>query len=166
MAANDARGRENVRYLLPSIIPILSGCAELSLQQYDGPAKPDSEVSIIRLWTPTTTTIFDSPGLIVEKIDGKDAGSNGRTSHAYVLPGEHELQIHLIKIHGYNLLCGALCDAIFNKPQFIKTATQAGHTYTVRYVNDEKGSVVLDDRGERYDPVCLRARTFKDGQNC
>jgi hypothetical protein len=99
-------------------------------------------------------------------IDGKDAGSNGRTSHAYVLPAEHELQIHLIQVHGYNLLCGALCDAIFNKPQFIKATTLPGHTYPVRYVNDEKGSVVLDDRGGHYDAFCLKARTYKDGQNC
>lgn len=155
-----------MRYPLLALIPILSGCAEESLQQYAGAARPESEVSIIRLWTPTTTNVFTSPGLIVEKIDGKDAGSNGRTSHAYVLPGEHELQIHYIQIHGYNLLCGALCDAIFNKPHFIKATTQPGHTYTVRYVDDEKGSVILDDRGEHYDPVCLRARTYKGGQNC
>jgi hypothetical protein len=155
-----------MRYLLLWILPIVAGCAEESVQGYAGPAKPESDVSIIRLWTPTTTNIFTSPGLLVLTIDGKDAGSNGRTSHAYVLPGEHELQIHYIQVHDYNLLCGALCDAIFNKPRSIKASTQAGHTYTVRYVGDEKGSVVLDDRGEHYDPVCLRARTFKNGQNC
>ena len=144
----------------------ISGCAEVALREYSGPPKADADVAIVRLWTPTTTTIFQSPGLLVEKIDGKPVESYGRASHAYVLPGDHEFQIHLVKIRAYNLLCGALCDAIFNKPQFVKARTEAGHTYTFRYVNDEKGAIALDDRGTRYDPRCLRAREFKDGIGC
>lgn len=77
---------------------VLAGCAEISFRQYSGAPKPDAEVSIVRLWTPTTKNIFVSPGLIVEKIDGVEAGSVGRTSHAYLLPGEHELQVRFIQV--------------------------------------------------------------------
>src|SRR5207249_8657270 len=67
---------------------LVAGCAEITFQQYPGPARPDADVSIVRLWTARTKNIFVTPGLIVEKIDGVEAGSVGRTSHAYVLPGE------------------------------------------------------------------------------
>src|SRR5213593_3525981 len=94
---------------------ILAGCAEISFQQYAGTPKPDAEVSIVRLWTPTTRSIFVSPGLIAEKIDGVEAGSVGRTSHAYLLPGEHEFQVRFI-----------------NKPKIVKATTLPGHAYTLR----------------------------------
>jgi hypothetical protein len=155
-----------MRLALLAIVVLLCGCSEMSVRGYEGPPKPDTEVAIIRLWTPRTTNIFQSPGLIVELIDDKEAGANGRTSHAYILPGEHKLQIRLIQVKAYNLLCGALCEAIFNKPQIITATTRAGHTYTVRYINDQNGTVVLDDRGDRYDPVCLAARTYKNGTDC
>ena len=144
----------------------LAGCAEISFQHYSGSAKPDAEVSIVRLWTPRTKNIFVSPGLIVEKLDGVEAGSVGRTSHAYVLPGEHELQVRFIQIKGYHLVCGALCDAIFNKPKIVKATTLPGHVYTLRYIDDREGSVVLDDRGTDYDRRCLKAREFSDVAGC
>jgi hypothetical protein len=145
---------------------LVEGCSEVSLKEYDGPAKVDTEISIVRLWTPTETNVFELPGLMVEKIDEKPVEDYGRASHAYLLPGRHDFQIHLLQVKGYNLLCGALCDAIFNKPQFVHATTRAGHAYTFRYVNNEKGTVVLDDRGTHYDPRCLKARQFKDGTNC
>lgn len=70
------------------------------------------------------------------------------------------------RIRGYHLLCGALCDAIFNKPKIVKGPTQAGHTYTLTFLNDEQGNVVLEDRGTSYDPVCLDPRNYRDGKNC
>ena len=142
------------------------GCAEVALQRYDGPERPTTEVSTVRLWTPTATNIFDSPGLMVKAIDGKPVEDYGRASHAYLLPGDHQFEIHLMKVSGHNLLCGAACDAIFNKPQIVQAATQAGRAYTFRYVNDEKGTVVLDDKGAQYDPRCFKAREFKQGSNC
>jgi hypothetical protein len=136
---------------------VTSSCAVVSLKMYEGPPKPDAEVSIVRLW---------GPAVIVQKIDGKDAGVRGTESHAYVLPGDHEFEVKLIRIRGYHLLCGALCDAIFNKPKIVKGATQPGHTYTLKLLNDEQGNVVLDDRGTSYDPVCLEPRNYRDGKNC
>ena len=145
---------------------VLAGCAEISFQHYSGSAKPDAEVSIVRLWTPSTKNIFVSPGLIVKKIDGVEAGSVGRTSHAYVLPGEHEFQVRFIQVKGYHLLCGALCDAIFNKPKIVKATTLPGRVYTLRYIDDREGSVVLDDRGTDYDRRCLKAREFSSATGC
>jgi len=145
---------------------ILAGCAEISFQQYAGEPKPDAEVSIVRLWTPSTKNIFVAPGLIVEQIDGVEAGSVGRTSHAYLLPGEHEFQVRFIQIKSYHLVCGALCNAIFNKPKIVKATTLPGHVYTLRYIDDAEGSVVLDDRGTDYDRRCLKAREFSGVPGC
>jgi len=145
---------------------LVAGCAEITFQQYPGPARPDADVSIVRLWTARTKNIFVTPGLIVEKIDGVEAGSVGRTSHAYVLPGEHEFQVRFIQVKGYHLLCGALCDAIFNKPKLVKAATLPGHVYTLRYIDDRDGTVVLDDRGPDYDRRCLKVREFSEGTGC
>ena len=149
------------RCLLVLVALLFSGCAEITYQNYPG-AKSEAEVSIVRLWTPTTTNVFTSPGLLVLKIDGIDAGSNGRTSHAYLTPGEHEFEVKYIQVKAYNLLCGMLCDAIFNKPKIFKATTRAGGVYTLRYVNDKDGTIVLDDRGASYDRRCLRAREFRD----
>ena len=145
---------------------ILAGCAEISFQQYPGAPKPDAEGSIVRLWTPTPKNIFVAPGLIVEKIDGAEARSVGRTSHAYLLPGDHEFQVRFIQVKSYHLACGALCNAIFNKPKIVKATTSAGHVYTLRYIDDAEGSVVLDDRGTDYDPRCLKAREFSGVPGC
>ena len=101
----------------------------------------------------------------MEKIDGKDAGSNGRTSHAYVLPGEHEWQVHYIQYMATT--CAAARYVMPSSTSLISLKRPRSLvTPMVRYVNDEKGSVVLDDRGEHYDTVCLKARTHIDGQNC
>src|SRR2546422_9587763 len=102
----------------------------------------------------------------LEKIDGVEAGSVGRTSHAYVLPGEHEFQVRFIQVKGYHLVCGALCDAIFNEPKLVKAATLPGHVYTLRYIDDRDGTVVLDDRGTDYDRRCLKVREFSEGTGC
>ena len=56
------------------IVVFLAGCAEVSYQSYSGTPKPDSEVAIVRLWTPTTTNVFTSPGLLMKEIDGRPAG--------------------------------------------------------------------------------------------
>ena len=136
---------------------LLTSCATISLQLYDGPPKSDSEVSIVRLW---------GPSVIVTTIDGKDAGVRGTESHAYLLPGEHTFEVKLIRILGYHLLCGALCDWIFNKPRIVKANTEAGHTYTVKFLNDEAGNVAIEDRGVSYDRLCLDPRQFREGKNC
>ena len=147
------------------IVVFLAGCAEVSYQSYSGTPKPDSEVATVRLWTPTTTNVFTSPGLLMKEIDGRPAGDVGRASHAYLLPGEHEFQVTFIQVKAYNLLCGALCDSIFNKPRTFKARVEAGRTYVLKYVDDEKGTVVLEDKGTSYDPRCLRAREYKEA-NC
>src|SRR5438046_5034024 len=87
-------GRHMARIAMLVMAMLVAGCAEITFQQYPGPVRPDADVSIVRLWTARTKNIFVTPGLIVEKIDGVEAGSVGRTSHAYVLPGEHEFQVH------------------------------------------------------------------------
>ena len=58
-----------------------------------------------------------------------------------------------IQVKAYNLLCGALCDSIFNKPRTFKARVEAGRTYVLKYVDDEKGTVVLEDKGR----VMIRA---------
>lgn len=146
------------------LVLVLAGCAEISYQGYSGTPKPDSDVAIVRLWTPSTTNVFTSPGLIVNEIDGRPAGDVGRTSHAYLLPGEHEFQVRFIQVKAYHLLCGALCNAIFNKPRTFKATVEAGQIYLLKYINDEKGTVVLEDKGPDYDRRCLKAREFKDAQ--
>ncbi len=83
-----------------------------------------------------------------------------------MLPGEHEFQVRFIQVKGYHLLCGALCDAIFNKPKLVKAATLPGHVYTLRYIDDRDGTVVLDDRGTDYDRRCLKVREFSEGTGC
>lgn len=138
------------------LLVLLGGCAEVSYQAYSGNPRPYSELAIVRKWTPTTTNVFTSPGLPMKSIDGRPAGDVGRTSHAHLLPGEHEL----------NLLCGALCDAMFDKPRTFKTSVEAGRTYLLKYVDDEKGTVVLEDKGTNYDPRCLKAREFRDVKTC
>ena len=135
----------------------LGGCATVALQLYDGPPRPAADVSTVRLW---------GPGVIVQKVDGKDAGVKGTESHAYLLPGEHTFEVKLVRIRGYHLLCGILCDAIFNKPKVVTGRTEAGHSYTFRFVNDEAGSVAFEDKGANYDPVCLDPRNYRDGKNC
>ncbi|WP_220811787.1 hypothetical protein [Pseudomonas paralcaligenes] len=145
---------------------ILSGCAEVTYQQYSGAPRSNAEISTVRLWTPTTTSVFKSPGLLVEKINGIEPGPFGRVSHAYLEPGEHEFQVKYMQIKSYNLLCGALCDAIFNKPATFKASTLPGHTYTLKYINDNQGTVTLEDKGTEYDPRCLEVREFANGKNC
>src|SRR5438046_5762830 len=140
-------GRHMARIAMLVMAALLAGCAEITFQQYPGPARPDADVSIVRLWTARTKNIFVTPGLI----DGVEAGSVGRTSHAYVLPGEHEFQVRFIQVKRYRLLCGALCDAIFNKPKLVKAATLPGHVYTLRYIDDRDGTVVLHDPAPAYD---------------
>jgi len=152
------------RVLTVALLALLAGCAEISYQGYSGTPRPDSELAIVRLWTPTTTNVFSSPGLLMKEIDGHAAGEVGRTSHAYLLPGDHEFQVGFIQVRAYNLLCGALCDAIFNKPRTFKATVEAGHTYLLKYVDDEKGTVVLEDKGTKYDPRCLKAREFREAK--
>ncbi|MBI2276486.1 MAG: hypothetical protein HYU74_03970 [Dechloromonas sp.] len=143
-----------------ALITTLSGCAVTPYQGYAGSAKSDKEVAIVRLWTPTQTNVFSSPGLLMQKIDGNAAGDVGRASHAYLLPGEHEFQIKLIQVKAYNLLCGALCDAIFNKPVEFKSIVEAGKIYVPKYVNDTKESVILEEQPESFDRVCLNPREY------
>jgi len=139
---------------------LLVACAEVAYQGYAGTLKPETEVAIVRLWTPSTTSLFTSPGLRVGRIDGLPAGDAGTTSHAYLLPGEHEFEVSFIQIKAYNLLCGALCDAIFNKPRTFRASVQPGRVYLLKYVNDDKGTVVLEDKGSNYDKSCLKAREY------
>src|SRR5438128_5513403 len=101
-------GRHMARIAVLVMAALLAGCAEITFQQYHGPARPDADVSIVRLWTARTKNIFVTPGLIVEKIDGVEAGSVGRTSHAYVLPGEDRKSTRLNSSHGsisYAVFC-------------------------------------------------------------
>src|SRR5262249_42698032 len=143
---------------------LLVACAEVPYQGYSGALRPETEVAIVRLWTPTTTSLFTSPGLIMRQIDGLPAGDVGRASHAYLLPGEHEFEVGFIQIKAHNLLCGALCDSIFNKPRTFRASVQAGRVYLLKYVNDDKGTVVLEEKGLNYDKSCLKAREYtKEG---
>jgi len=140
----------------------IAGCATISEHMYEGSPKPESEVSTIRTW---------GNAVLLEKVDGKPLQSPTRESHLYILPGDHDFQLHVMKIQAYHLLCGALCDAIFNKPHFVRATTLPGHTYTFRFLNDEQGNVAIEDRGEHYDPYCLEPRSYnpKDyekGQRC
>jgi len=136
---------------------LLTSCAVEALKMYDGPPKLDTDVSILRLW---------GPGVMVLKVDGKDAMVKGTEGHAYLLPGDHTLEVKLVKLAGYNLLCGALCDSIFNRPKTVETSTQAGRSYTVRYVDDAAGTIAIDDKGTNYDPLCLDPRRYREGKNC
>lgn len=148
------------KLLFPFALLLLVACAEVPYQGYSGAPRPEAEVATVRLWTPTTTNVFSSPGLLMQKIDGLPAGDVGRASHAYLLPGEHEFEVGFIQVRAYNLLCGALCDSIFNKPRTFRAKVEAGRTYLLRYVNDEKATVVLDDKGSSYDKSCLKAREY------
>ena len=136
---------------------VSTSCGTIALQMYEGPPKPEAEVSIVRLW---------GPAVLVQKIDGKDALVRGTESHAYLLPGEHTFQIKRMKILGMNLLCGMLCDAIFNAPTTLTARTEPGRVYTFKFMNDEVGSVVIEHRGPDYDRVCLDPRRYRDGKNC
>lgn len=93
---------------------------------YDGPPKPDSEKSIVRL--------LGQAG-IVQKIDGKEAGVKGIESHAYLLPGDHTFEIKMMRIQDYHILCGALCDSIFNRPRVVRARTEGGHSYAFKALN-------------------------------
>jgi hypothetical protein len=148
------------KLLFPLALLLLAGCAEVPYQGYAGAPKPETDVATVRLWTPTTTNVFSSPGLIMRQIDGLPAGDVGRASHAYLLPGEHEFEVGFIQVKAYNLLCGALCDSIFNKPRTFRAKVEAGKTYLLKYVNDDQGTVVLEDKGANYDKTCLKAREY------
>lgn len=138
----------------------LSGCSVTQYQGYEGPAKPDKDVAIVRLWTPTQTDIFSSPGLLIQKVDGNTAGDVGRSSHAYLLPGKHQFQVEFIQVKAYNLLCGAICNAIFNKPRQFEGTVVAGKVYLPTYINDEKGTVVLEEQSGDFDRACLNPRDY------
>jgi hypothetical protein len=155
-----------MRMIPALLLVLLGGCAEVSYQGYSGSPRPDAELAIVRMWTPTTTNVFTSPGLLMKSIDGRPAGDVGRTSHAYLLPGEHEFEVGFIQVRAHNLLCGAICDAMFNKPRTFKATVEAGRTYVLKYVNDEQATVVLDDKGTDYDPRCLKAREFREAKSC
>jgi hypothetical protein len=144
-----------------ALIFALTGCAVTQYQGYAGSAKPDIEVAIVRLWTPTQTNLFTSPGLLMQRIDGNEAGDVGRASHAYLLPGEHEFQVGFIQVKAYNLLCGAICDAIFNKPAEFKSVVAAGKIYVLKYVNDARGTVILEEQSDNFDRTCLNPREYK-----
>ena len=143
------------RFITSVLIFVLSGCAVTQHQAYDGPAKPESEVAIVRLWTPAETSPLSSPGLLMKKIDGKEAGDVGRSSHAYLLPGEHEFQVKFTQIKAYNLLCGALCDSIFNKPFIFQASVESGKIYTMKFINDQNRAVVLQEQTNSFDRKCL-----------
>jgi hypothetical protein len=118
------------RFLL-LVTVLFAGCAEVPYQGYVGGAKPETEVATVRLWTPTTTNVFTSPGLIMQKIDGIQAGDVGRASHAYLLPGEHEFEVGFIQVKTSNLLCGALCNSIFtNQPLSRPWSNREGSTFS------------------------------------
>jgi len=145
---------------LISLLATLTGCAVTQYQGYAGSAKPDKEVAIVRLWSPTQTNVFSSPGLLMQEIDGKSAGDVGRSSHAYLLPGEHEFKVSFIQVKAYNLLCGALCDTIFNKPAEFKSAIMAGKIYVPKYINGENGTVILEEQADDFDRTCLNPREY------
>lgn len=146
--------------LLALLSLFLAACAEVPYQAYSGAAKSETDVATVRLWTPTETSAFTTPGLIVLQIDGAPAGDVGRASHAYLLAGEHEFQVKFIQLKVYHLLCGRLCDAIFNEPRTFRAPVEAGRVYVLKYVNDEKGTVILEDKGANYDKSCLKAREY------
>lgn len=146
--------------ILTPLLAILTGCAVTQYQGYAGPARPDKEVAIVRLWTPTETNVFSSPGLLMLEVDGNPAGDVGRSSHAYLLPGEHKFKVGFIQVRTHNLLCGALCDAIFNKPAEFKATVFSGKTYVPKYINDEKGTVVLEEQSANFDSTCLNPRQY------
>src|SRR5947199_8582172 len=79
-------GRHMARIAMLVMAMLVAGCAEITFHQYPGPARPDPDDSIVRLWTTRTNNIFVTPGLIVEKLDYVESGSVERTYHAYVLP--------------------------------------------------------------------------------
>ncbi|UXY50595.1 hypothetical protein [Pseudomonas tohonis] len=103
--------------MIYSVLLALSGCSVTQYQGYEGPAKPEKDVAIVRLWTPTQTDIFSSPGLLIQKINGNTAGDVGRSSHAYLLPGKHQFQVEFIRVKTYNLLCGAGATGVVEKEE-------------------------------------------------
>src|SRR5205809_3317142 len=53
-------GRHMARIAMLVMAMLVAGCAEITFQQYPGPARPDADVSIVRLWTARTKNIFVS----------------------------------------------------------------------------------------------------------
>ncbi|NWD66980.1 hypothetical protein HX870_05120 [Pseudomonas gingeri] len=97
----------------------------------------------------------------MQKIDGRAAGDVGRSSHAYLLPGKHQFQVEFIQVKAYNLLCGAVCNAIFNKPAEFESTVVAGKVYVPKYMNDGKGIVTLEEQPADFKQVCLNPREYR-----
>jgi hypothetical protein len=152
---------------------ITGGCSTYPVKMYDGPEKTVSELSTIRLW---------SPSVIVRSIDGKPATSTGRESHAYLVPGNHEFSVQYLFANTISTLVT------------LRAETKAGHTYTFGfqlYGDDvtpqenrvpvlvrgygaltEAGKVSfhIQDKGQNYDPDCLILKPLAEGgtegKNC
>lgn len=160
------------RLILILLAAVTGGCATHSVKMYEGPEKPASELSIVRLW---------NPNVVVMGIDGKPGTSTGWESHAYLVPGDHEFSVQYLFANRSSTLVT------------LRAETKAGHTYTFGfqlYGNDvppeenrvpvlvrgyglaEAGKVSfhIQDKGQNYDAECLVLKPFArggtDGKDC
>ena len=132
---------------------ILSGCTLTPVKMYDGAAKNDSEVSKLRLW---------SEDSFIEKIDGERCRVMGNEPFAYILPGEHTVQVNSMRVESGNLLCGAFCD----KSYPLTIEVKAGHSYIIERINPKENKYKLIDKGENYNEKCLNQREYVNQSNC
>ena len=139
------------RFLLVLITILFCGCSTYPVKMYDGPEKPTTELSIVRIW---------NPGVIVKSIDGKPGMTTGRESHAYVAPGSHEFVVAYIS------------GATYSEPVTLQADTKPDHSYTFAFqlLGDNKVSFAVQDKGQNYDPNCLipkpRATGGTKGKDC
>lgn len=146
----------NMKHVIPAVFAALAtGCAQTSVQLYEGATLPVATVATIRAWSPSIGNVA------VLKIDGKEV-QTGNVSHAYVLPGPHTLTVRFV--NGL-LVSVQAADLPMN--------AQAGHTYVVQANPDVSRMQVkywIDDKGLNYDSSCLVARPFEkggvSGKNC
>jgi len=52
------------------------------------------------------------------------------------------------------------------RPRVVAARTEAGHAYTFKTLDDEAVTVVMEDKGVSYDPLCLDPRRYREGNNC
>ena len=124
------------KVLLMLIAVLFSGCSTYPLKMYDGPERPPTELSIVRIW---------NPSVIVKSIDGKPGMTTGRESHAYVTSGNHEFQVSYVFANTYS------------DPVTLWAETKPGHSYTFTFwlLGDNKVGFAIQDKGQHYDPNCL-----------
>lgn len=119
----------------------LLGCGAHFKHIYEGNPKPEAELAVVRTW---------NQGILIRSLD--DYRVSGTDHYLYLVPGEHEFNFNLGGLKAHNLICGLLCDEMFDK-NISKYQLVAGHTY-IPVFDAENEKIEMKDMGTDYNLAC------------